>query len=86
MGESDPNDSDPLNQVFASFSRVTHAGYSRVRGLVDSLDDEDDENGASVIIAGFYVVGESDDEELELDSAQVAALVTTGETESSQTT
>ena len=39
MGESDPNDSDPLNQVFASFSRVTHAGYSRVRGLVDSLGE-----------------------------------------------
>jgi len=46
------------------------------------IDDEDDENGASVIITGFHIVGESDDKELELDSAQVAALVTTGETES----
>jgi len=48
------------------------------------IDDEDDENGAGVIIAGFHVIGESGDEGPEPDSAQVAALATTGDAESDE--
>lgn len=48
------------------------------------IDEEADDNGAGVIIAGFHVASESDDEELEFDTAQLAALATTGEAESDE--
>jgi hypothetical protein len=48
------------------------------------IDEEVEEHGVGVIVAGFHVVSESDDEDPELDTAQIAALATTGEDESDE--